>query len=60
MTLSVLKKLAVALALSAFALPSFAQDQVTLTLWHNHPEWKDRVQAILDRFEEQNPGIVVE
>ncbi|UWQ17221.1 ABC transporter substrate-binding protein [Jannaschia sp. M317] len=50
--------MASAIALSA-ALPAFAQD-VTLTMWHNHPEWKDRAQAILDAFEAENPGIKID
>lgn len=33
---------------------------MTLTLWHNHPEWKDRVLAILARFETLHPNIHVE
>src|SRR5215203_5724980 len=37
-----------------------AGEKVTLTMWHNHPEWKDRVQAILDVFEQENPNIHVE
>lgn len=44
-------------ATSSFAL---AQDKVNLTMWHNHPEWKDRVQAILDRFEEKHPNIAIQ
>src|SRR4051812_9720416 len=42
------------------ASPARAQSAVTLTLWHNHPEWKDRVIAILNRFEAQNPGIKID
>jgi len=37
-----------------------AAEKVTLVMWHNHPEWKSRVQAILDRFEEENPNIHIE
>ena len=48
-----------ALALGVSA-PALAQQQVTLSLWHNHPEWKDRVIAILNRFEAQNPGIKID
>ena len=33
---------------------------VTLVMWHNHPEWKDRVQAVLDVFEEEHPNIHIE
>jgi raffinose/stachyose/melibiose transport system substrate-binding protein len=36
-----------------------AQD-VTITMWGNHPEWKDPMLQILAAFEEANPGIKVE
>lgn len=49
--------LASAMAFGA-AAPAFAE--VTLTMWHNHPEWKDRAQAILDAFEEAHPDITIE
>lgn len=42
------------------ASPALAQSPVTLTLWHNHPEWKERVIAILTKFEAQNPGIKID
>ena len=42
------------------SLPAVAQDRVTLTLWHNHPEWKDRVTAILAKFEAQHPNIHID
>ncbi|MEV8467278.1 hypothetical protein AB0T83_10850 [Fluviibacterium sp. DFM31] len=35
---------------SVMALPSRA-DEVTLTMWQNHPEWHDRVTVILDASE---------
>lgn len=34
-------------------------EPVTLTMWGNHPEWKDRVLAILAEFERENPSIKV-
>jgi raffinose/stachyose/melibiose transport system substrate-binding protein len=34
-----------------------AQSPTVLSFWHNHPEWKDRVVAILRRFEAANPTI---
>ena len=37
-----------------------AQDKVVLSMWHNHPEWKDRVVPILDRFEALHPNIEIE
>ncbi|HEX3347244.1 MAG TPA: extracellular solute-binding protein [Acetobacteraceae bacterium] len=46
--------------LLAAALPAHAQEKVTLTLWHNHPEWKARVLAILARFEAEHPTVHVE
>jgi raffinose/stachyose/melibiose transport system substrate-binding protein len=49
-----------AASVAALARPARAADQVTLTLWHNHPEWKDRVLAILARFETLHPGVHVE
>ena len=55
-----LRRLAVlTFAVSALAAPAFAADPVTLTFWHNHPEWKDRVQAILDKFEVENPDAAL-
>ena len=44
----------------ATALPAFAQSEVVLTMWHSHPEWKDRVQAILDIFEAKHPKIKIQ
>ena len=37
-----------------------AQDTVTVTIWGNHPEWKDPMREILDAFEAATPGIKVE
>jgi ABC-type glycerol-3-phosphate transport system substrate-binding protein len=37
-----------------------AQDAVTVTMWSNHPEWRDPMLEILAAFEESNPGITVE
>ena len=41
-------------------LPALAQQPVKLTLWHNHPEWKERVIAILNRFEALHPNIKID
>jgi ABC-type glycerol-3-phosphate transport system substrate-binding protein len=58
---SALSRLAFAGAVvAALSLPAFAADTVTLTFWHNHPEWKARVQKILDKFQAENPGIVIQ
>ncbi|MET1416657.1 extracellular solute-binding protein [Roseibium sp. HPY-6] len=38
---------------------SFADDKVVLSMWHQHPEWKDRVEAILDKFEAAHPNIEI-
>lgn len=37
-----------------------AQDAVTVTIWGNHPEWKDPMREILDAFEAATPGVKVE
>ena len=50
--------LASAMTLGA-VMPAIAED-ITLTMWHQHPEWKDRTQAILDLFEESHPNITIE
>src|SRR5258708_5126318 len=46
--------------LAGSAAAAAAADAVTLTFWHNHPEWKERVQKILDKFEAANPGIHIQ
>ena len=33
---------------------------VTLTMWGNHPEWKDRVTPIIAAFEAEHPNIKIE
>jgi raffinose/stachyose/melibiose transport system substrate-binding protein len=52
----------VVLAGLAAVLPmtSPAQAKTTLVMWHNHPEWKDRVEAILQKFEAAHPEIAIE
>jgi len=54
------KSALVGACLACLAWPAQAADQVTLTFWHNHPEWKERVQKILDKFEAANPGIHIQ
>lgn len=49
-----------ALAASLLPFAARAQPATTLSFWHNHPEWKDRVIAILKRFEAEHPSIRVE
>ena len=46
--------------LTTTAFGAFAQDKVVLQMWHNHPEWKDRVEAILAKFEAANPTIDIQ
>jgi raffinose/stachyose/melibiose transport system substrate-binding protein len=45
---------------TSFAIGANAQDAVTITMWGNHPEWRDPMLEILAAFEEANPGIKVE
>ncbi|HET9662562.1 MAG TPA: extracellular solute-binding protein, partial [Thermomicrobiales bacterium] len=37
-----------------------AQDSVTVTMWGNHPEWAEPMQALLDAFQAAVPGIEVD
>jgi raffinose/stachyose/melibiose transport system substrate-binding protein len=37
-----------------------AAERVTLTLWHQHPEWKQHVAAILGKFEAEHANIHIE
>ena len=37
-----------------------AADDVTVTLWGNHPEWKNPMQEIVDAFQAAVPGVKVE
>ena len=59
-TISALGATIAAAMLAASSIPAVAQDEVTLTFWTDHPEWKDRVQVILDVFEEQHPNINID
>ena len=53
--------LAGAMSPIAFSIRSAgAQDAVTVTMWGNHPEWAEPMQALLDAFQEANPGIEVD
>jgi raffinose/stachyose/melibiose transport system substrate-binding protein len=52
--------LIVAALIPSCAMPAIAQNRVTLGLWHNHPEWKARVEAILQKFESSHPNIHIE
>jgi raffinose/stachyose/melibiose transport system substrate-binding protein len=37
-----------------------AQEQTTVTIWGNHPEWKDPMQEIVDAFQAATPDVKVE
>jgi raffinose/stachyose/melibiose transport system substrate-binding protein len=50
----------VALGQTGFTRGARAQDAVTVTMWGNHPEWRDPMLEILAAFEESHPGIMVE
>lgn len=49
-----------ALAAAGLRVDASAQDSVSVTLWGNHPEWKDPMQEILDAFQAATPGVTVE
>lgn len=55
-----IKSLIAAGTLAMVLSPTLAAAEVVLTMWHNHPEWKDRVEPILARFEELHPGIKIQ
>lgn len=46
--------------LASTATFGYAQDKVTLTMWHGHPEWKDAVEKILAKYEEEHPNVEIE
>ena len=37
-----------------------AQESVTVTMWGNHPEWKDPMEQLLQAFQAAVPGITVD
>ena len=39
---------------------AFAQDATEVTMWGNHPEWKDPMEEILAAFETAHPDVAVE
>lgn len=49
-----------ALGQPAFTIGAGAQDALTITMWGNHPEWRDPMLEILAAFEESHPGVSVE
>ena len=60
-----MKKLLIRTAMAGILVVSttmsaIAADKVVLSMWHNHPEWKDRVHAIIDKFEGKHPNIEIE
>ena len=53
--------LAAAAAFGPARLAVAAQEgAVTITMWGNHPEWRDPMEEILAAFEESHPGVAVE
>ncbi len=46
--------------LASSASLSFAADKVVLTMWHGHPEWKNAVEKIIAKFEQENPNIEIQ
>ncbi len=55
--------LAAAGALTSFTFgirTAGAQDAVTVTMWGNHPEWTEPMEALIGAFQEANPGIEID
>lgn len=57
--LSLLVVMAMLTGLLAACAPQ-ATEVTTLTMWGNHPEWKDRVAPIIAAFEAEHPNIKIE
>lgn len=49
-----------AVLLASAATPGWADDKVVLTMWHNHPEWKKAADALIAKFEQENPNIEIQ
>lgn len=39
---------------------AFAQDATTVTMWGNHPEWKEPMENLLSTFMAAHPEVVIE
>jgi raffinose/stachyose/melibiose transport system substrate-binding protein len=52
--------LATAAALGIQVRPGLAQEPVTISIWGNHPEWKEPMEQILAAFEATAPGAATE
>ncbi len=53
--------LAAAAALGTLgARTASAQDAITVTMWGNHPEWKDPMGEIIAAFEAAVPGVTID
>ena len=46
--------------LSSTTLSGLAQDKTVLTMWHGHPEWKNAVEAIIAKYEAENPTVDIQ
>lgn len=42
------------------ALPASAQDAVTVTMWGNHPEWKEPMEGLVQAFQAAVPGVEID
>src|SRR2546423_1482405 len=55
-----LKSLLIAALLGSTAGVSWGDDKVVLTMWHGHPEWKNAVEKIIAKYEEENPNVEIQ
>jgi ABC-type glycerol-3-phosphate transport system substrate-binding protein len=39
---------------------ALAQDAVSVTMWGNHPEWKDPMEELIQAFESAVPGVEID
>ncbi len=40
--------------------PAAAQEAVEVTMWGNHPEWKEAMEALIAAFEAANPDVKID
>ncbi|MFT4038098.1 MAG: extracellular solute-binding protein [Thermomicrobiales bacterium] len=40
--------------------PAAAQEVVDVTMWGNHPEWKDPMEALIAAFQAANPDVTID
>lgn len=55
-----IKALLFGTALAASTGFGLAADKTVLTMWHSHPEWKKAVDALIAKYQQENPNIEIQ